>query len=301
LIAADVAEKAFGLGLVASAFLFGFRHGIDWDHIAAITDIAGSQDDRRSAMFFGTLYALGHALVVFVIGTAAVVLGERLPEGVDAVMGRIVGVTLVILGVFVIASLIRHGREFRLRSRWMLIFAGARRLYLRFRRETPPDPDRRHELEPVHSHPGGGEASLAMEEDLPVSEWHHGHHGRPGHHHHKHPEPDDPFMNYGRGTAFVVGMIHGIGAETPTQLVLFLSLAGASGRVVGLVGLVAFIVGLLASNSLITFGSAVGFLKASENWKAYVTIAVLTAAFSLVIGVLFILGTDSVLPAFFGG
>jgi high-affinity nickel-transport protein len=207
----------------------------------------------------------------------------------------------VILGVFVIASLIRHGREFRLRSRWMLIFAGARRLYLRFRREKLSDPDRQHELEPVHSHPGGGEASLAMQEDLPVSEWHHGHHGRPGHHHHKHPEPDDPFMNYGRGTAFVVGMIHGIGAETPTQLVLFLSLAGASGRVVGEVGLVAFIVGLLVSNSLITFGSAVGFLKASENWKAYVTIAVLTAAFSLVIGVLFILGADSVLPAFFGG
>jgi hypothetical protein len=301
LIGADVAEKAFGLGLVASAFLFGFRHGIDWDHIAAITDIAGSQDDRRSAMFFGTLYALGHALVVFVIGTGAVVLGERLPEGVDAVMGRIVGVTLVILGVFVIASLIRHGREFRLRSRWMLIFSGARRLWLRFRPDVASTPDREHELEPVHSHPGGGDASLVMQEDLPVSEWHHGHHGRPGHHHHKHPEPDDAFMNYGRGTAFVVGMIHGIGAETPTQLVLFLSLAGASGRLVGEVGLVAFIVGLLASNSLITFGSAVGFLKASENWKAYVTIAVLTAAFSLVIGILFIVGADSVLPAFFGG
>jgi hypothetical protein len=300
-IAADVAEKAFGLGLVASAFLFGFRHGIDWDHIAAITDIAGSQDDRRSAMFFGTLYALGHALVVFVIGTGAVVLGERLPEGVDAVMGRIVGVTLVILGVFVIGSLIRHGREFRLRSRWMLIFAGARRLSRRFRRDTSSNADRAHELEPVHTHVGDSDVALMVEEDLPVSEWHHGHHGRPGHHHHKHPEPDDAFMNYGRGTAFVVGMIHGIGAETPTQLLLFLSLAGASGRLVGEVGLLAFIVGLLSSNSLITFGSAVGFLKASENWKAYVTIAILTAVFSLVIGTLFIVGMDSVLPAFFGG
>ena len=79
-VIAAAAGEAFGIGVIVSAFLFGFRHGIDWDHIAAITDIAGSQDDRRSAMLFGTLYALGHALVVFLIGTAAILLGERLPE-----------------------------------------------------------------------------------------------------------------------------------------------------------------------------------------------------------------------------
>src|SRR5206468_1664603 len=150
--------EAFGIGVLISAFLFGFRHGIDWDHIAAITDITGSQEDRRSALLFGTLYALGHALVVFVIGCLAIVLGERL-----------------------------------------------------------------------HVHAGEGEGvALAVGDDLPVSEWHHGHHGRPGHHHHKHPEPD-AFMSYGKRTAFVVGMIHGVGAETPTQIVIFLAAAGAGG------------------------------------------------------------------------
>ena len=88
--------EAFGIGVLISAFLFGFRHGIDWDHIAAITDITGSQEDRRSALLFGTLYALGHALVVFVIGCLAIVLGERLPGGVDNVMERVVGVTLAV-------------------------------------------------------------------------------------------------------------------------------------------------------------------------------------------------------------
>ena len=44
------AGETFGIGVIVSAFLFGFRHGIDWDHIAAITDITGSQDDRRSAI-----------------------------------------------------------------------------------------------------------------------------------------------------------------------------------------------------------------------------------------------------------
>jgi high-affinity nickel-transport protein len=298
-ISSEVVARSAGLGLIVAAFLFGFRHGIDWDHIAAITDIAGSQDDRRSAMFFGTLYAFGHALVVFLIGSAAVLLGERFPSGVDPIMGRIVGVTLLILGVFVVVSLIRHGREFRMRSRWMLIFSGARKLFLLLKgardTETP------HDREPVHVHADDGGVALMVEEDLPVSDWHHGHHGRPGHHHHKHPQADDPFLNYGRGTAFVVGMIHGIGAETPTQLVLFLTVAGAGGGLIGEIGLAAFILGLLTSNSLITFGSAVGFLKASENWKAYVTIALLTATFSLVVGALFVLGKASAFPAIFGG
>jgi ABC-type nickel/cobalt efflux system permease component RcnA len=300
---ATVAGDTFGLGVVLSAFFFGFRHGIDWDHIAAITDIAGSQDDRKSAFLFGTLYAFGHALVVFLIGSAAIVLGERLPPGIDSIMERLVGVTLIVLGVFVFVSLVRHGREFRLRSRWMLIFTGVRNLYRRVRPRTPTETEE-HELGPVHTHqPPSDDENLvdAVAEDIAVSEWHHGHHGHRGHHHHKHPEPDEAFMNYGKASAFVVGMIHGVGAETPTQLVIFLAAAGAGGQAVGEVVLAAFIVGLLTSNSLITLGSAVGFLKASENWKVYVSVAIVTACFSLVIGSLFLLGKGSILPAIFGG
>jgi high-affinity nickel-transport protein len=234
---------------------------------------------------------------VFVIGSLAILLGQRLPDGVDEVMGRIVGVTLVVLGVYVIVGVVRHGREFRMRSRWMLIFSGANRLYRRVRPDRHPVHD--HEA-PVHVHEAGA-SSVAVAEDIPVSEWHHGHHGRPGHHHHKHPEPDDRFANYGRGTAFTVGMVHGIGAETPTQLLIFLTAAGAGGKLVGEAVLLTFIAGLLASNTLITVGSATGFLRASENWRLYLTVALLTATFSLVIGVLFITGEGSVLPALFGG
>lgn len=294
------ATEALGIGLVVSAFLFGFRHGIDWDHIAAITDITSSQDERGRALEYGTIYALGHALVVFVIGVVAIVLGTKLPEGVDEVMERIVGITLVVLGVYVFAALIRHGREFRMRSRWMLIFAGVQGAYRRVRGARRRDT---HELEPVHRHADqAGTVSVAVAEDIPVSEWHHGHHGRPGHHHHKHPEPtDDAFMNYGRGTAFGIGMIHGVGAETPTQVVIFLTAAGAGGQAAGIAILVVFLIGLLVSNTLITFGSAFGFVTASKNWRLYVTVAILTATASLVIGVLFLFGQGAVLPAFFSG
>jgi High-affinity nickel-transport protein len=294
-VLASTAQRGFGLGLIASAFLFGFRHGIDWDHIAAITDITSSQDERRQSILFGTLYALGHALVVFAIGTVAIVLGENLPEGIDRVMTRIVGVTLIVLGVYVFVALVRHGREFRMRSRWMLIFSAVRSGYRRLRPSSSLDP------EPVHVHVGADESvAVDVAEDIPVSEWHHGHHGRPGHHHHAHPEPD-AFMNYGRGTAFVVGMVHGIGAETPTQLLIFITIAGAGGAVAGEILLATFLVGLLSSNTLITLGSALGYMRASKNWTLYVTVAVLTASFSLVIGTIFTLGKTTLLPALFGG
>src|SRR6478735_364928 len=126
-MATDGVENAFHIGLVLTALGFGFRHGIDWDHIAALTDITSSQEAPRRSMWFATLYALGHALVVFVLGFAAIVLAERLPAGIDAVMERFVGVTLVVLGCYVVYALVRHGRDFRMRSRWMLMLSAARR------------------------------------------------------------------------------------------------------------------------------------------------------------------------------
>src|SRR5688572_7201764 len=184
-----LSDGGFSFGLLLSAFWFGVRHGIDWDHIAAIADITGSQTDRKQAIWLGTLYVLGHAAVVFVLGLVAIALGDVLPEGVDQVMGRVVGFTLVILGVYVLVSLIRHGRDFRLRSRWMLLFSGVRR-------------GSRWVKEKV----GGG----ANGEDRDPARSHHGLHGRPGHHHHGGAESHDDAANYSTATAIGVGAIHGV-------------------------------------------------------------------------------------------
>jgi hypothetical protein len=294
-----ISDGGFGFGLLVASFWFGFRHGIDWDHIAAITDITSSQEERPRAIWFGTLYVVGHAAVVLVLGIVAVLIGQELPEGVDAAMGRVVGVTLIALGVYVFVSLIRHGREFRMRSRWMLVFAGVRSAWWKIsRRRASVDQIHDHEREPVHEHAGG---VAAVDADQRVAEWHHGHHGRPGHHHHKHPEPDDPFVDYQKGTSFLVGMLHGVGAETPTQILIFTAAAGAGGKAPGIAVLAAFLVGLMTSNSIITVGSAFGFLRASKNFAVYATVAVITGVFSLAIGVLFVLGKDTVLPALFAG
>jgi high-affinity nickel-transport protein len=286
LLATIAVRNAFHVGLLLTAFGFGFRHGIDWDHIAALTDITNSEAEPRRAMRFATLYALGHALVVFLLGFAAIVLAQRLPVRIDAVIERFVGATLLILGCYVFYAVARHGREFRMRSRWMLLFHGVRSgiQWLRTRGGTT---SRLIELEHDHVH-------VLREPDDIV---------HPQEHRHRHlvQLPDDPFASYAPRTAFGIGMIHGVGAETPTQVLIFVTAAGASGKGIGLLLLGAFLVGLLASNSAVAGAGVFGFLGAARNFRVYVAVSCVTALFSLAIGSVFLLGGAALLPAMFGG
>jgi hypothetical protein len=297
ILGATSTQQEFHIGLVATAFGFGFRHGIDWDHIAALTDITGSQNETRRSMVLATFYALGHALVVFILGFAAVVLAERLPPSVDSAMERIVGVTLLALGVYVFCALVRQGRDFRMQSRWMLLFSALRRSSRRLRSSRGQGMviDHAHEHSPdeVHGpnelvHVGGGPSSGSG----------HSHRHR---HQHLGVVPDDPFMQYGRSSVFAIGMIHGVGAETPTQLLIFLAAAGAAGRGAGLLLLGCFLVGLLSSNTFVALAGTFGFLGATRNFKLYVAVSIVTAAVSVVIGSVFVLGHSATLPALFGG
>src|SRR5260370_11454484 len=152
---AQVAQQTGAVTLLGTALALGFRHGIDWDHIAAITDIPSTTTSvetadlpqagqntahpQRVGFSFGklelralglaTLYALGHAWVVAALGCAALYFEAILPAWIDPLMERVVGLTLLVLGVWVFYSLIRYWRgeaDFQLRSRWMLVFAGVR-------------------------------------------------------------------------------------------------------------------------------------------------------------------------------
>jgi hypothetical protein len=306
------------IGLVATALGLGFRHGIDWDHIAALTDITGAQASRRDSMLLATMYAIGHALVVFVLGVVAIVLSAEIPSWLDDAMSRIVGLTLLTLGLYVFVSLARHGRGFRMQSRWMLVFSAVRRavLWVNARRARPPavvgiththqhthddlhDHQHAHELHRHDHSPGAlliGHSPGAQLETATLAATHH-HHS----HHHRGSMPEDPFPGYGRPTAFAIGAVHGIGAETPTQILVFLAAARAGGTAIGITLLICFIAGLLASNTVVALTAAFGFLGASKHFPLYVTVSVVVAAFSLVVGTLFVIGQTPLLPALTGG
>ncbi len=268
--------------------MLGLRHGIDLDHLAAITDIASSQSSVRRSLVLSTLYILGHSVVVLLLGLLAILGGDYVPESVDEVMQRVVGVTLLALGVYVMVSLVKHGRDFKLQSRWMLIFGFVHRLLDR-RNTQRPEGWFEHE----HPHPAGGDAhnhhihrSLLKENkdivikalaDDPAEEHSHLH---------RHPrsEGEYPFASYGRASSLTVGMLHGIGAETPTQIVLLLTAAQVKGLAAGLVLLAAFLLGIVVSNTGIALASSYGYRGLARIWPIYIAMAALTSVFSLWLG-----------------
>ena len=310
LIAAVATPTAANVGVLVTGLLLGIRHGIDWDHIAAITDITsttaaagtaeaahaeqhreisgqhhghGGQTELRAhdagpgaatlapatagvgaigrwklseqgeAIRLGTLYAVGHGFVVIVLGIAAILFGALLPNWLDPIMGRIVGFTLVILGVWVLYSVYRYalaGDAFRLRSRWMLLFDGIRMGWRRL------------------------QARL---------------------HGHEHVEPLE-MSSYGTRTALGVGMIHGVGAETGSQAILIAAVGGASGAGLGVPMLFAFVVGLLISNFVIVVLSSVSFVSSQAREQIYVAIGAVAGLFSLFVGTIFLFGLEGSLP-----
>jgi high-affinity nickel-transport protein len=308
------AAAGLTLGLVVAAFLLGLRHGIDWDHIVAITDIAATTESRAKGALLGTMYVLGHAAVVFALGIGAIALGSTIPDWVDASMGRFVGATLIVLGVLVAATLIREQGDFRARSRWMILFGAGRGAYRSVR-------SRLISRNAVAGDDGsGGRSSSHLHEHVAVPGAHHaaaddageddredaGEGARRGirieapTHSHSHSHNADD-LEYGRSTSVGIGMLHGVGAETPTQVVVFLAAAAAGGMVTGVLVLLVFIVGLVISNTAITVASAFGFAKVSRRKGVQIAMGAFTAAMSVGIGILFVTGNDGILPAFFAG
>jgi high-affinity nickel-transport protein len=90
-------------------------------------------------------------------------------------------------------------------------------------------------------------------------------------------------------------MIHGVGAETGSQALLLAGIAGVTGTT-GIVILLAFVVGLLLSNTLVAVVSASGFIGAQRMRTLYVIVGAFAGVASLVIGAFFIVGLGTALP-----
>jgi len=78
---ATAASVPAGLGL--TAFTLGLRHGLDWDHLAAIADLGVAQRSRRRAIGVASLYIAGHAAVVLLFGGLGLFFATRLPADVE--------------------------------------------------------------------------------------------------------------------------------------------------------------------------------------------------------------------------
>ncbi|RSL15298.1 high-affinity nickel-transport protein [Edaphobacter aggregans] len=241
-----------------SCALLGLRHGFDYDHLAAISDITSVQRTWREGMRLGLLYALGHAFTVAILGAAVIFLHIGLPEHMDAIGERLIGATLIALGIYVLISFLRrkpghHHHHATPRSRIALLISGARYTQWRIRRLANPTA----------------------------------------------PKPDPFTFRYDRTSVFTVGIIHGLGAETPSQLLLFLLAANLGGTSLGFLGLLCFILGLLLMNTLMTASASGIFASSTHRPRVQTVVTSLTAAYSFIIGAIFLFGASDKLPPLF--
>ncbi len=240
---------------IGSCALLGLRHGFDYDHLAAISDITAVQRSGRQGMRLGVLYALGHAFTVVTLGILVIMLHISLPSRLDGWAERLIGITLIVLGILVVANLVRHSKSHShshqlVQSRWALLINGSRTLLWRVRR--------------------------TFREDLP----------RPR-----------PFAwNYNGGSVFGIGVLHGLGAETPTQLMLFLLAASLGGTALGFLGLLAFAAGLVTMNTVMTAALSGLYTGGLRRRWFYQFLSVAGAVYSLGVGCIFLFGASDRLP-----
>jgi hypothetical protein len=173
----------------------------------------------------------------------------------DAIGERLVGATLIALGIYVLVSFLRrkpehHHHHATPRSRIALLISGARYTQWRIRRLANPTA----------------------------------------------PKPDPFTFRYDRTSVFTVGIIHGLGAETPSQLLLFLLAANLGGTSRGFLGLLCFILGLLLMNTLMTASASGIFATSTHRPRIQTLVTSLTAAYSFIIGIIFLFGASDKLP-----
>ena len=238
--------RALDLALFSAAVL-GFRHGFDYDHIAAISDITSIEAAPKRAMKMGLVYVAGHAAMIALLGGAVIAFGKTLPARMDGWAGRAVGVTLIVLGVYVLGTLL-FGAGKMPKSRGALLVGAWRWTLRRMRQQNGAN------------------------------------------------VPDCPPEKYTSGIAFLIGAIHGLGAETPSQLLLFLLAVNLGGVARGFLGLGMFLAGLIAMNTLMT-AFAAGIIGASAARPTVLRFVTgLTAAYSLLVGTIFLFGSSGTLP-----
>lgn len=315
----DVGLLALGvggsIGILGGAFALGLRHGIDWDHIAAITDITSTtaaaskgnekwltdepgvlltdESDHVAASLVrerpiagGQAIAVGQPPLVTLprieapaisAHRRAIFLGSLYAVGhgtIVTVLGLIAILAAQFLPAWIDPIMERVVGVTLLLLAAYLFFS----LYGYFR--------------------GGGEFRIRSRWMLIFAGvrnafgWLRTRFGG-GQHEHVHASGTD---QYGAKTAYTIGLIHGIGAETGTQVLIIATAVGAGSKVMGVSALMFFVAGLLVSNSFVTIATSAGFVSSSRRQIVYVAAGLLAAVFSLVIGMLFLLQSGGALP-----
>ena len=234
----------------------GFRHGLDIDHVAAITDMVSGRftsgmqhNNRLRSCQLALSYSAGHGLVLLVLGVSALIFKSVLPAWIDPLMEKLVGITLVALGIWVLylASLRKYtGPAPVIRSRGMMLLMALRRC--------------KHW---VSAKIFGHDPVLHSHSEYKFCDW---------------------------KCAAAIGVLHGIGAETGTQILLISSVGAINDSTSGFVLMAGFLVGMFVCQIVLALLATEGYLRAQNFSGLLEIINIIVALASIVTGAIFIAG-----------
>jgi sulfite exporter TauE/SafE len=92
--------------------VLGAAHSFAPDHLAAIGVFVSRRPDWRRAVTIGAGWGVGHSLVIALVGGMLVLTGWRFPAHFAPMMERLVGATLIVIGVFALARAMRVHAHF---------------------------------------------------------------------------------------------------------------------------------------------------------------------------------------------
>jgi len=250
--------------LLSNAFVLGFRHGVDWDHLAAIGDIVGtSHVGGGRPLYLTFLYAVGHSIVVIALSFLALAFAAEVPDSIKQSFEIVVGISLLIFGIGVAISVLqaaRFDKQVAFLSRWMLLSSSFSYCYKWLKNKII--------------------GKFTDETDKKVPQ-----------------EKLLAFRQYDTKAALGLGALHGLGAETATQLLIIGAVGNSTSREAAVALLFVFVAGFVVSSTAIAALFSGGLLTTVNIRSLYLTVGILVSTFSVTVGTLYLTGQAQCLPS----
>jgi len=93
--------------LLLMALGLGMIHALDADHIVAVSVLSSDRNSMRNSLRYAWLWAAGHGLVLLMMSLLFYQAGQWWPALISATAERIVGLTLIVLGLLIVYRLRR--------------------------------------------------------------------------------------------------------------------------------------------------------------------------------------------------
>lgn len=98
------------LVLLGAGLIFGLKHALDADHLAAVSTIVSDRKSILQSSLVGVLWGVGHTASLLVVGVAVIALHVEIGARLALTLEFAVALMLIALGANALRKLVRGGR-----------------------------------------------------------------------------------------------------------------------------------------------------------------------------------------------